>query len=90
MGDPLEANTIGQCFRDSHANDDPLYVGAVKSNIGHLGGASGVAGLIKTILIFERGIIPANINFEKVNPSIDPEALRIRVTVSTSSRIGRG
>lgn len=53
--------------------------GAVKSNLGHLEGASGVAGLIKTVLILERGLIPPNANFRKVNPKIDTESLNIKV-----------
>lgn len=57
-------------------------MGAVKSNIGHLEGASGVAGLIKTILVLEKAIIPPNTNFETVNPRIDSEALHIHVKFS--------
>lgn len=80
VGDPLEANALGRCFRQYRTTKDPLYVGAVKSNVGHLEGASGVAGLIKTVLVLENGVIPPNINFEMVNPRIDPEALRIHVS----------
>ncbi|PQE28875.1 polyketide synthase protein [Rutstroemia sp. NJR-2017a BBW] len=52
--------------------------GAVKSNIGHLEGASGLAGLIKTVLILERGIIPPNANFRRQNMAIDAEFLKIK------------
>lgn len=51
----------------------------MKSNIGHLEGASGVAALIKTILILESGMIPPNTNFEKVNPKIDLDFLKLKV-----------
>jgi len=56
-----------------------LVSGAVKSNIGHLEGGSGLASLIKTILILEKGVIPPNANFERVNPKIDTQALNIEV-----------
>jgi hypothetical protein len=77
VGDPIEANAIGSVFAAYRSPEKPLYVGAVKSNIGHLEGCSGVAGLIKTVLVLEHGIIPPNINFEKVNPKIDPAAVNI-------------
>lgn len=51
----------------------------MKPNIGHLEGASGIAGLIKTILILETGVIPPNTNFEKPNPRIDPSYLHVTV-----------
>ena len=68
IGDPTEAAAIGAVFKDLRKT--PLIVGAVKSNIGHLEGAAGLAGLIKTILILEKGVIPPNIWFEKPNPAI--------------------
>jgi Beta-ketoacyl synthase, C-terminal domain len=55
------------------------FSGAVKSNIGHLEGASGIAGVIKTIMVLEKGLIPPNTNFEKLNPKIDAEFLNIAV-----------
>lgn len=53
--------------------------GAVKSNIGHLEGASGIAGIIKTVLVLEKGVIPPNTNFERLNPEIDTEFFNIKV-----------
>ncbi|KAH6683357.1 fatty acid synthase S-acetyltransferase [Halenospora varia] len=67
VGDPLELKAIYSAFKDTRPTDQPLLIGAVKSNIGHLEGASGIAGLIKTILTLERGIIPPNINYEQPN-----------------------
>ena len=86
IGDPIEANAIGHCFRRCRTVHEPLYVGAVKSNIGHLEGASGIAGLIKTIMVLEEGIIPPNTNFEKVNPQIDLASLCIRVRPTLAPR----
>ncbi|KAI0485236.1 lovastatin nonaketide synthase [Xylariaceae sp. FL0804] len=64
VGDPIEANAIGQAFRNYRTPEDPLYVGAVKSNIGHLEGCSGLAGVIKTVLVLEQGIIPPICGFQ--------------------------
>ncbi|KAH9986045.1 hypothetical protein F4779DRAFT_611951 [Xylariaceae sp. FL0662B] len=77
MGDPIEAQALGSVFGRARKAGDSLYVGSVKSNIGHLEGASGLAGLIKVILMLERGIIYPNANFEKTNPKIDADELNI-------------
>lgn len=53
--------------------------GALKSNIGHIEGASGTAGLIKTIMVLEKGVIPPNTNFEALNPKSDAEFLNLKV-----------
>ncbi|KNG88668.1 polyketide synthase [Aspergillus nomiae NRRL 13137] len=79
IGDPTEAEAIGSVFRMIRSADDPLYIGAVKSNIGHLEGGSGIAGIIKTIMVLEKGIIPPNANFECLNPEIDAEFLNIKI-----------
>lgn len=47
--------------------------GAVKSNLGHLEGSSGLAGVVKTVLALERAVIPPNANFETLNPQIDAD-----------------
>lgn len=53
--------------------------GAVKSNIGHLEGTSGIAGIIKTVLVLETGVIPPNANFERLNLAIDAQDLNLAV-----------
>jgi acyl transferase domain-containing protein len=85
VGDPIESKALGSAFRRIRSPDDPLWVGALKSNIGHLEGASGIAGMIKTLLVLEKGMIPPNNNFEKVNPLIDTEFLNIQVCLSSTS-----
>lgn len=84
VGDPLEASAIGAVFGSQRSEVDPLYIGALKSNIGHLEGASGIAGLIKSILVLERGVIPPNTWFERPNPKILLDAWNIKVGGSTS------
>ncbi|KAK2603644.1 hypothetical protein QQS21_004225 [Conoideocrella luteorostrata] len=79
LGDPTEASAIGQAFRTYRSPQDPLYLGSVKSNIGHLEGGSGVAGVIKAILALENGIIAPNANFERLNPKIDADSLNIKI-----------
>ncbi|KAF2279780.1 phenolpthiocerol synthesis polyketide synthase ppsA [Westerdykella ornata] len=69
-GDTTEAAAIQEVFGKVRDTQDPIIIGALKSNIGHLEGASGVASVIKTVLALEKGIIPPNANFEKANPRI--------------------
>lgn len=77
MGDPIEAEAIHNAFQRS--KDNPLYIGALKTNIGHLEAASGIAGLIKTTLVLERGIIPPNIWFERPPQAIRADEWRLKV-----------
>lgn len=60
-GDPLEARAILNTVGSVEGRRSDLYVGSVKTNIGHLEGAAGVAGIIKAALIVERGMIPPNL-----------------------------
>ncbi|KAI0205645.1 hypothetical protein F4808DRAFT_239972 [Astrocystis sublimbata] len=69
-GDPLETAAISKVFSKYHSSESPLYVGSVKSNIGHLEAGAGIAGLTKSIYALEKGQIPPNIWFEKANPKI--------------------
>lgn len=72
-GDPKEAAAIYQCFGqhiDSSAT--PLYVGSVKTVIGHLEGCAGLAGLIKSSAMIQSGFIPPNLYFNRLNPRIEP------------------
>ncbi|GLA95297.1 type I Iterative Polyketide synthase (PKS) [Aspergillus tubingensis] len=73
VGDPIEAEAIATVFRSGQHDRRPIYVGALKSNVGHLEGASGLAAVIKAILVLERGVIPPNIWHERRNPAIKEE-----------------
>ncbi|KPA09301.1 polyketide synthase [Candidatus Magnetomorum sp. HK-1] len=70
IGDPIEFNAIDSIFGDRPGND-PLILGAVKTNIGHLDAASGIAGLIKTVLSLQHNEIPPNLHFRNPSPKID-------------------
>ena len=78
IGDPIEASAIAGIFNAHRSREEPLFIGAVKSNVGHLEGAAGIAGLIKTVMVLESGIIPPNIWFEKPNPSIPLDEWNIK------------
>ncbi|KAL3479548.1 hypothetical protein BJX99DRAFT_255544 [Aspergillus californicus] len=81
VGDPLELSAIGETIGVAKAADGspPLLVGSVKSNIGHLEGASGIAGLIKTVLVLEQGQIPAVHGFEAPNPRFELDKWNIHI-----------
>ncbi|KAL8893510.1 MAG: hypothetical protein Q9192_005191 [Flavoplaca navasiana] len=78
IGDTTEAAAIAAVFKNLRSREQPLLVGAVKSNIGHLEGASGLASLIKTVMVLERGVIPPNIWFERPHPDIHADEWNIK------------
>ncbi|WP_040687292.1 type I polyketide synthase [Nocardia vinacea] len=82
-GDPVEAAALGETYGVRRAQDAPLAVGSVKTNIGHLEGASGIAGLIKTVLSLTHRELVASLNFETPNPRIPLEDLGLRVVTGT-------
>ncbi len=69
-GDPIEVTTLGEVLCAGRLADQPLLIGSVKTNIGHMEGAAGVAGLMKTVLCLKHGKIPANLHFHTPNPDI--------------------
>lgn len=78
VGDPAEARAIGQAMGRGRAK--PLYMASIKTNLGHTEAASGLAALIKVVLALRHRQIPPSLNFEKGNPEIGFEALRLTVT----------
>ncbi|KAI1079615.1 ketoacyl-synt-domain-containing protein [Whalleya microplaca] len=84
-GDWRELKAISDAFCGSRTHDNPIYVGSVKTNIGHLEGCAGIAGLIKGILTIENGMIPKHLNFEPPgNPFIDFEGWKVKVPVENT------
>jgi phthiocerol/phenolphthiocerol synthesis type-I polyketide synthase C len=86
-GDPIEAAAVGRAL--GQARRDPLPIGSVKTNIGHLEPASGMAGLIKATLALERGKVPPTLHCETPNPNIPFDALNLRLVRSVET-IGAG
>ncbi|EEQ31726.1 Type I Iterative PKS [Microsporum canis] len=71
VGDPIELAAIGNSFGTNRSRENPLIVGSVKANIGHTEGAAGLAGIIKTVLVLEQGVIPPLPDFRELNPKLD-------------------
>lgn len=75
LGDPLELRALADCY--GAPGEMPCHIGAVKGHIGHLEGAAGIAGLIKTLQVLRHGIIPANPFLANPNPRADLAATRL-------------
>ena len=82
VGDPIEASAIGTSLAAGKPKADAVYVSSLKANFGHLEGAAGIAGVIKSVLILEKAIIPPIAGLESVNPEIDADFLNIKVSPS--------
>ena len=76
-GDPIEAAAVGHALGQSRT--DPLPIGSVKTNIGHLEAASGMAGLLKAALALDRGFVPPTLHCETPNPNIAFDKLNLRL-----------
>ncbi|EGY16106.1 mycocerosic acid synthase [Verticillium dahliae VdLs.17] len=79
-GDPLEITGLASAFASTRPVDQPLIIGAIKSNIGHSECAAGLSGLIKAVMAVERGVIPGNPTFITPNPKIDFEGSGVRAS----------
>ena len=70
LGDPIEVRALGAVLGEGRPADRPLVIGSVKTNVGHLEAAAGVAGLIKVVLSLQHEEIPPHLHFSKLNPHI--------------------
>lgn len=79
LGDPIEVLSLGAVLGKGRTADNPLQIGSVKTNIGHLEAAAGVAALIKVVLALKREAIPPHLHFKQPNPYIPWEKLPVKV-----------
>jgi acyl transferase domain-containing protein/NADPH:quinone reductase-like Zn-dependent oxidoreductase/SAM-dependent methyltransferase/acyl carrier protein len=90
VGDPIEAHALAEALCADRTEANPLVIGSVKTNLGHLETASGVAGLVKAALVLKHGRIPASLHFDTPNPHIDFTALKLRMPVANETFPGNG
>ena len=83
VGDPIEIRAAAAAYGRGRDADCPLLIGSVKTNIGHLEPAAGIAGLIKAVLAMNRGKIPKHLHFRNPNPDLDWDRLPLEVTSAT-------
>ncbi|KUH82265.1 MULTISPECIES: type I polyketide synthase [unclassified Mycobacterium] len=79
LGDPIEVQAAGEVLGAGRGPGQPLLVGSVKTNIGHLEAAAGVAGVIKVILSLEHELLPQHLNFQNPSPHIPWDRLAVQV-----------
>lgn len=98
LGDPIELNALHHVYQEDRGKDKPLFLGSVKTNFGHSEAASGVAGVIKTILSLRGKKLPKHLHFSQPNPYVDWSGMNFEIlsegrqwqTESASDGIRRG
>ncbi len=84
VGDPIETHALGMAIGKRRRAQNPLLIGSVKSNMGHLEAASGVAGLVKALHCVQHRVVPATIGIKKLNPNIHFDEWNIEVARETT------
>ncbi len=79
IGDPIELEAIAEALGAQRSPQDPLLIGSVKANLGHLESAAGVASVLKTVLALEHAELPANLHLRSPTPRVDWARLPLRV-----------
>jgi acyl transferase domain-containing protein len=79
LGDPIEIEAVARAYGEGREKDHPLLIGSVKTNIGHLEPAAGIAGLIKVLLSFRNNKIPPHLHFNHPNPHISWSEIPVAV-----------
>lgn len=79
LGDPIEVEALKAVLLDGRGGNQPCLIGSVKTNIGHLEAAAGVAGLIKAALVLKHGLVPRTLHLTTVNPLIELDGTPLRI-----------
>lgn len=85
LGDPIEIRAAAEALTENRTADQPLLVGSVKTNIGHLEAAAGMAGLMKVLLSMQNDRIPGQLNFETPNPHIPWDKIPVKVLTEATA-----
>ncbi|MDB5090738.1 MAG: polyketide synthase family protein, partial [Mucilaginibacter sp.] len=85
LGDPIEVNSFSSVLLEGRHNENPCMVGSVKTHIGHLESAAGIAGVIKLILALQHKEIPPHINFSSINPLIEWDDNRLKIAAKQTN-----
>src|ERR1051325_7181046 len=88
LGDPIEVRALAGVFGQERNATTPLLLGSVKTNIGHLEAAAGIAGVIKTVLMLQHGEIAPHLHFKEPSPHIAWQELPVRVATARTPWAG--
>ena len=90
LGDPIEVRALTAVYGPGHTRERPLLLGSVKTNVGHLEAAAGIAGLIKVVLALHHGLVPPHLHFQEPSPHLPWAELPILVPTTMTPWPGEG
>ena len=90
LGDPIEVSALAEVIGAAESTAKQCALGSVKTNIGHLEAAAGIAGLIKVVLALRHAAIPRNLHFERLNPHIRLQGTRFTIPTETQPWVANG
>nr|QBM78307.1 polyketide synthase [Moorena bouillonii bAprat14] len=90
LGDPMEVRALARVFEEGRDQENPLNIGSVKTNIGHLEAAAGIAGMIKVILQLQHQEIVPHLHFANPNPYVDWENMPLQVPTQLTPWLSKG